>query len=70
MELSNYATGGHAWEQDLHLLWRAKDLFSSINLHVKDSVGGAKPCKMFHLGAMPPVLPAGTWLSFNVRFIL
>ena len=38
----------------LQHLGGAKPLISYVNLHVKDSVGGgAKPCKIFHLGALP-----------------
>ena len=40
----------------------AKALVSYINLQVTDSVGGAKQCKIFHLGGNAPVPPAGTCL--------
>ena len=48
----------------VHVLWRDKSfIFLDKSLHVTDSVGGAKPCKIFHLGALPPCPPAGTCLA-------
>ena len=36
-----------------------------VNLQVTDSVGGSKPCKIFHLGAMHSVPSAGTCLFLS-----
>ena len=39
----------------------AKALFCYVNPQVNDAVGAVEPCKMFHLGTLPPVPTGDTW---------
>ena len=48
-----YAMGGAKLASGVHF-GGAKALFSYVNLQVSDSVGGAKPCKIFRFGGIAP----------------
>ena len=56
----NHLPGGRPLEEQnlpVHVLWRGKALFYSINLQVSDSVGG-EAMQNIHLGGISPSLPS------------